>query len=287
MNAKAIAIGVKVASYVEKHGAFPASITLDNVKYNYGTFNAILADGIVNAKSTLKHKAFNNAPSPTGDKINKTLTRNEYLKLAKEIVEFSNKNKRSPNYALYQKYKIRPKVFGYGFAKIARFYGKNARLPNTCEFNSSVFKSKSSAPTIKANDAWNYFVKKTGFKGNTIDEVLAYVRKHGKYQFYFDGHKTNKQVTDAMAANCTDWLQWLIQIAEALGYDWKCLHVYCAKSKCGHVRGQFRHSKHTGGNWINRDPAAVSDGGSLTSIWCSGGKLLATNPSWFMETLRK
>ena len=93
MNAKAIAIGVKVASYVEKHNSFPSTITLDNVKYNYGTFNAILADGIVNAKSTLKHKAYNNAPSPTGDKINKTLTRNEYLKLAKEIVEFNNKNK--------------------------------------------------------------------------------------------------------------------------------------------------------------------------------------------------
>ena len=286
MNAKAIAIGVKVASYVEKHGAFPASITLDNVKYNYGTFNAILADGIVNSKPTLKNKTYNNAPSPTGDKINKTLTKNEYIKLAKDIVSFYKKG-RCPNYALYQKYKISPQVFGYDFAKIARFYGINARLPNTCEFNSNVFKSKNNAPTITPNEAYTYFVKKTGFKGSTIDEVLAYVKKHGKYLFYFDGHKTNKQVTDAMAGNCTDWLQWLINIAEALGYEWKCLHVYCTKSKCGHVRGQFKHSKHTGGKWINRDPAAVADGGSLTSIWCSNGKLLATNPSWFMETLRK
>lgn len=286
MNAKAIAIGVKVASYVEKHGAFPASITLDNVKYNYGTFNAILADGIVNSKPTLKNKTYNNAPSPTGDKINKTLTKNEYIKLAKDIVSFYKKG-RCPNYALYQKYKISPQVFGYDFAKIARFYGINARLPNTCEFNSNVFKSKNNAPTITPNEAYTYFVKKTGFKGSTIDEVLAYVKKHGKYEFYFDGHKTNKQVTDAMAGNCTDWLQWLINIAEALGYEWKCLHVYCTKSKCGHVRGQFKHSKHTGGKWINRDPAAVADSGSLTSIWCSNGKLLATNPSWFMETLRK
>ena len=286
MNAKAIAIGVKVASYVEKHGAFPASITLDNVKYNYGTFNAILADGIVNSKPTLKNKTYNNAPSPTGDKINKTLTKNEYIKLAKDIVSFYKKG-RCPNYALYQKYKISPQVFGYDFAKIARFYGINARLPNTCEFNSNVFKSKNNAPTITPNEAYTYFVKKTGFKGSTIDEVLAYVKKHGKYEFYFNGHKTNKQVTDAMAGNCTDWLQWLINIAEALGYEWKCLHVYCTKSKCGHVRGQFKHSKHTGGKWINRDPAAVADSGSLTSIWCSNGKLLATNPSWFMETLRK
>ena len=286
MNAKAIAIGVKVASYVEKHGAFPASITLDNVKYNYGTFNAILADGIVNSKPTLKNKTYNNAPSPTGDKINKTLTKNEYIKLAKDIVSFYKKG-RCPNYALYQKYKISPQVFGYDFAKIARFYGINARLPNTCEFNSNVFKSKNNAPTITPNEAYTYFVKKTGFKGSTIDEVLTYIKKHGKYLFYFDGHKTNKQMTDSLAGNCTDWLQWLINIAEALGYEWKCLHVYCTKSKCGHVRGQFKHSKHTGGKWINRDPAAVADSGSLTSISCSNGKLLATNPSWFMETLRK
>lgn len=286
MNSLNIEIAKKVVSYVDSNGAFPATIKVDGKSYNYGTFTEILASTIVNKDSKYTNKVYGNAPGPTGDNINTIISKSDYLKLAREIVSFYNSNKRCPNYVVYNKKKIKPQLFSYCFAKIIKFYITNKRWPSTCKFESSVFKSKKTSPAIKPNDTWNYFVKKTGFKGTTIDEVLAWVKKYGKYQFYFDGHKTNKEVTNCKCGNCTDWLQWLINIAEALGYDWKCLHVKC-KSGTGHVRGQFRHSKHTSGNWINRDPAAVADGGSITSIWCSNGTLQATNPSWFMETLRK
>lgn len=291
MNAKAIAIGVKVASYVEKHGAFPASITLDNVKYNYGTFNAILADGIVNSKPTLKNKTYNNAPSPTGDKINKTLTKNEYIKLAKDIVSFYKKG-RCPNYALYQKYKISPQVFGYDFAKIARFYGINARLPNTCKFNSGIIKKNTASP-IQSNDSvFKYFVKVFGAV-KTIDEALGKVKDRG-YGHYLDDFLSNKQTIDNLKnggqkPNCTDACHVFWHIAKALGYDVIVEHVRCQSSGEGHVRLKLRHAKHTGGNWIRRDPACVvsANGKALTEIWCSNGKLLATNPSWFMVNVNR
>jgi len=37
------------------------------------------------------------------------------------------------------------------------------------------------------------------------------------------------------------------------------VHVKCRVSGTGHIRLRLRHKKHTGGNWINRDPAAVAD----------------------------
>ena len=285
MNKLNIELAKKVVSYVDKQGAFPATIKVDNANYNYGTFTEIIVNTIVNVDSKHTGKTYSNAPAPSGDNINITLSKTDYIRLAREIIQFYNTNKRCPNYVTFKK--IKPQLFSYAYAKAIVFYIQNKRLPNTLLFQSSVFKSKKNQPTIKPNDAYNYFVKKTGFKGSTIDEVLAYVKKHGKYQYYFDGHKTNKQVTDCKCGNCTDWLQWLINIAEALGYEWKCIHVKCRKSGTGHVRGQFKHSKHTAGNWINRDPAAVADGGSITHIWCSDGTLQATNPKWFLETLRK
>lgn len=287
MNKLNIEIAKNLVSYVDKHNSFPAKIEVNNVSYNYGTFTEILANTIVNTDSKPVNKTYGNAPAPKGDNININIGKTDYIRLAREIVVFYQNKKRCPNYVEYKNKKIKPQLFSYCFAKIIKFYIENKRLPTTCKFDTSVFKSKKAAPTIKPNDTWNYFVKKTGFKGNTIDEVLAWVKKHGKYQYYFDGHKTNKQVTDCKCGNCTDWLQWLINIAEALGYEWKCLHVKCIKSGTGHVRGQFKHSKHTGGAWINRDPASVADGGAINSIWCSNGTLQATNPSWFLETLRK
>lgn len=70
--------------------------------------------------------------------------------------------------------------------------------------------------------------------------------------------------------------------AEAMGYDWKCIHVKCRVSGTGHVFGKFKHKTHTNNQWITRDPASVADGGSITSVWCSDGIVLATNPSWWM-----
>ena len=287
MNRLNSELAKKLVSYVDEHKAFPATLKVDGKSYNYGTFTQIIVATIVNTNAKHTGKTYANAPAPTGDKIDTTISKSDYIKLAREISQFYNTNKRTPNYVVYKGKKIKPQLFSYCFAKAIVFYLKNKRLPNSISFKSTVFKSKVNSPTIKPNDTWNYFVQKTGFKGTTIDEVLAWVKKHGKYQYYFDGHKTNKEVTNCKCGNCTDWLQWLINIAEALGYEWKCLHVKCKVSGTGHVRGQFKHSKHTGDQWINRDPASVADGGSITSIWCSNGTLLATNPSWFMETLRK
>ena len=221
---------------------------------------------------------------PTGTSISQQIVKADYLDMAKRIVAYVEKNKQIPNYVTYKTYKISAPLYTYIFAKIIVWMNNNKNTyPNYVETNSKVF----TKPTETGNTVYDYFVQKTGKKYTTIDDLLEYVRKNFKYEFYYDDHKSNKQVTDSKAGNCTDLLQWLWNMAKAMGYDCKCIHVQCRVSGVGHVRGQFKHSKNTNGKWINRDIAAVADGGSVTSLWCADGYKLAENPSWFMQNLNR
>ena len=74
---------------------------------------------------------------------------------------------------------------------------------------------------------------------------------------------------------------------KSLGYDVQFVHVKCRVSGTGHIRLRLKHSKNTGGNWINRDPAAVADttSGNVRTIWCEDGYLIAYDPCWIFTDL--
>ena len=135
------------------------------------------------------------------------------------------------------------------------------------------------------------FIKTFNYKGNTIDEALAIIAKKKLYSKYFDSQKTNKKtINDAKAgkgSNCVDWGQVYYRIAKSLGYDVQFVHAKCRVSGTSHIRLRLRHEKHTGGNWINRDPAAVADtiSGNVRAIWCEDGYHIAYDPSWIFTDL--
>jgi hypothetical protein len=291
LNSLNLEIAKKLKAYVDKEKKFPATLTINGVKYNYGTFSYILASTVVNINDKFVKKTYANAPAHIGDHIEKTLSKTEYIALARTIVQYGNTYKRCPNYASYKGLKISPVLFCYCFAKIILFHHANKRYPSSCEFNSNVYKTNTSKKTVSSDEVFNYFVKVFG-KVSTIDEALRKVKERG-YAYYYDDTYTNKTSIDRMKAkkgiNCTDSCQVFYHIAKALGYKVRVLHVYCSGTGGGHVRLQVKHSKHTSGNWINRDPACVlsTNGKPLTSIWCSGGKLLDTNGSWFMQNMNR
>lgn len=88
-------------------------------------------------------------------------------------------------------------------------------------------------------------------------------------------------------SNCVDWGHVYYRIAKSLGYDVQFVHVKCRVSGTGQIRLRLRHKKHTGGNWINRNPATVADttSGNVRAIWCEDGYLIAYNPSWIFTDL--
>ena len=287
MNTLNLKIAQKVKAYVDKERKFPASITVDGVKYNYGTFSYILASTVVNINDKFVKKTYTNAQNHTGNHIEKTLSKSEYLTLARNVVSYCNTYKRCPNYVSYNGLKISPVLFAYCFAKIIVYYHENKRYPATCRFDSNVYQKHEPGKPVSNDEVFNYFTKVFG-KVSTIDEALGKVKEHG-YSYYYDDVYSNKTSIDRMKAykgiNCTDSCQVFYHIAKALGYTVNVLHVYCTGSGGGHVR--LKLSKN--GNTFRRDPACVlsQNGKPLTAIWCGDGRLLGTNPSWFMENVNR
>ena len=156
-------------------------------------------------------------------------------------------------------------------------------MPKTVNISTKLFVTK----VESAQQVYDYACKKFGKKFTTIDAVLTYVKAYFTYLFYFDDKKSNKEVIDSKSGNCTDLLQFLVNMAKVMGYEVIVYHVKCRKSGTGHVWAKFKHPKHTDGNWITRDIASVADGGAITSVWCSDGTVLAKNPSWFMTNLNR
>ena len=234
------------------------------------------AQSILNPRKNISTIPFEIYPKSHGDSISNQIKKADYIDCAKRIVAFTKKNHLMPNFVKWNNKKISAKDYTYNFAKILVYYADHQNtLPAQNNINTKVW--------IKPHD---YFAKKTGKKFKTLDDLLAYVRDNFTYEFYSDDWRSNKEVMDDFAGNCTDLMQWLANMAQAMGYDWKCIHVECRVSGTGHVWGKFRHKTYTENTWINRDPSAVC-GNSVRSMWCEDGYFLAENPSWWMANLNR
>ena len=241
------------------------------------------AQAILNPRKNITSISFEKPPKSHGDYISTQIKKADYIDCAKRIVAFTKKNKVMPNYVKWNNKKISAKDYTYNFAKIIVWYADHKNtLPAQNNINTKVWVK----PKEYYQQIYDYFAKKTGKKFKTLDDLLAYVRDNFTYEFYSDDWRSNKEVMDDFAGNCTDLMQWLANMAQAMGYDWKCIHVECRVSGIGHVWGKFRHKTYTENTWINRDPSAVC-GNSVRSMWCEDGYFLAENPSWWMANLNR
>ena len=248
-----------------------------NQKWGY-----YFAMAILNPKKTITKVKFSEAPKPTGDHISNQISKSDYLALCKRLIKVVQTHERMANAMTWKGKHFRCRDYVYNFAKILVWYDSHNTLPAVNNINTKIWVK----PHEYYQQVYDYFVKKTGIKFKTLDDLLAYVRDNFTYEFYSDDYRSNKEVMDDFAGNCTDLMQWLANMAQAMGYDWKCIHVECRVSGIGHVWGKFRHKTYTENAWINRDPSAVC-GNSIRNMWCEDGYLLAENPSWWMENLNR
>lgn len=236
------------------------------------------AKAVLTPKKDIKKITIGDASAPTGDSISRGISKSDYTELATRYCKWIESNKKLPNYLTYRGLKIHPRLLTSFFAKVLV-----NNLPKTQSINSKWY----TKPVEYKNEVYKYFVQKTGKAFKTLDDLLEYVLKYFKYEKYFDDKKSNKEVIDSKAGNCTDLLQFLINMASEMGYEWKCIHVKCKTSGDGHVYGKFRHKIHTENTWITRDIACVANKGGIKCVWCSNGIVLATNPNWFMANLNR
>ena len=242
------------------------------------------AKAIKKPNTSIKRISFEETSNPTGDYISRDVQKADYLDMAKRLINYVETNKKMPNYITYKGIKVLPRLVAYAFAKILVYYEThNKTAPKYVTISSKAYTKQ----TETKNEVYNYFAKKTGFKPQTLDDFLEYVAEHYEYEYYYDDKKSNKEVIDEEAGNCTDLLQLCKNITDELGYESQILHVLCSGGD-GHVRGRFRHDKYTDGEWIYRDIACVASNGSITCNWCTSNyTLLDTDPAWFNENLHR
>ena len=271
-----------MAKYTYKQIQDKAKAVKKNVEKNYkngvdSNWSYYFAKAIITKKDVTK-LTIKEAKNQQGEHISRGISKSDYTDMAKRYVKYVETHKQLPNYLTYKDIKIAPHLLTAFFAKvIANNY------PSTQNINRKWYTKPSETDT----KVYDYFTKKTGKKYNTIDEFLGFLSSHYYYQKYYDDKKSNTEVIDSESGNCTDLLQMMINWAKAKGYECKCIHVQCRSSGTGHVFGKFKHKKHTGGNWITRDPAAVAGGHDIHRVWCEEGYKLAENPSWFMQNLNR
>ena len=170
----------------------------------------------------------------------------------------------------------------------AEFQGNNKYASSSVENKINIKEQPKPQPKSYSQQILEAFEAKFG-SVSTIDGALAKVCDWG-YAYYYDDRYSNlesiNRIYRGLGINCTDACHLFWHIAKALGYDVRCIHVGC-RGGDGHVRLQFKHPSRTGGQWINRDPAAVlsANGQGVSYCWCLDGTTWAVNPSWFLENL--
>lgn len=260
-----------------------------NVKKEYeigepAGWSYYIAKEVMQRTKTVERIGVAGASNSNGNDFGRQLNKAQYLDMAERFTKFVEKNKKLPNYITYNKYKVRVSDYTYMFARILAYYDNKKKLPAYVNVNSKAFIK----PSESTNDVYDYFVKVFG-KISCIDDALEKIAGRG-YGYYYDDKYSNRQSIDRMknrqGINCTDSAAVFYNIAQALGYTVRAVHVKCQGGD-GHIRLQVKHKTRTNNQWINRDPAAVLDNGGITSVWCLNGTILSYDPQWFLENLNR
>lgn len=154
----------KVKKSVEKDKKLPS------VKgYNYAELLYLFAKAVRNPNKDIADKKVSVAPNPSGNNIEKNLSKDDYQKLAKYTIEWIDDRSVCPNYTTYGSYHIRPKLQLYCYSKIIVYYYEHSNtLPLTCWFktkditntqSTSTNTNKSSQTSTSTNKKYGHATK--------------------------------------------------------------------------------------------------------------------------------
>ena len=224
--------------------------------------------------------------SPSGDDINKDLTKENYLKLAANIVTYISTNKQAPNYGSSAIGKIIYSELIDSFSRILAFYKSNKRLPSYVTFKTSSTSSQSGTGLNEKNTDTNLakYLKSTKncqvgnakikdvvnslIKGLSSDSAKAkaifnYVRDNTAYSFYYNTKYGAVGTLTAKKGNCVDHTHLLVAMFRTANLPARYVHGSCtfsSGSTYGHVWAQVLID----GKWTIAD--ATSSRNSLGSV---------------------
>ena len=126
----------EIRDFTNRNKSLPKYATINGSQFTQPQYSYILAKQVNKINLSEINKRTVKEPSqPTGDNINTTLYKNEYLDLASRVATYIEQHNQAPNYAKYADKRISFELYTFCFAKILAFYKENNYLPNYCSFN--------------------------------------------------------------------------------------------------------------------------------------------------------
>ncbi|MGB9979864.1 transglutaminase domain-containing protein [Methanobacterium sp.] len=264
---KSAALSIK--SFIETNHRLPNYVTIAKQQVTMPDMLRLMTTGILQLNSGVKTPvALKNVDSPqssTGDVINGTIKKSEYLTIAKKIKAYVDANGIAPNYATSSLGKIQYESAIYMYSKLCSFYSKNKRLPNyvtidpwavnslpsemqkylqptkNCQSDNLQIKSLASSLTKGINSTYDKGVK-----------IFNWVRDNLKYSFYYNSRYGAIGTLNAKTGNCVDTSHLMIALARSAGIPARYVHGYC-KFSSGTIYGHVWAQLYINGRWYDAD----------------------------------
>ena len=148
----------KVKTYVDINKKLPNYVSINNVKVTMPQFLNLMTKNVIHIYSGSSKSAtttnVKNASTATETVKTGTLTKIQYISLAKTINLYIKSNGKAPGYITTKLGKIKFQNLVYTFSKILNFKAQNGRLPNKV--------------SVKP---WNVIVSKTSSEGNGLRPI--------------------------------------------------------------------------------------------------------------------
>ena len=129
-----------VKNYIEKNGQLPNYIMINGKEYSMNEYEYMICKSIVtrnNGKTNNIQIKTNitNPSNPSGDSISQTITKNQFVAMSKNVVNYIDKNNQSPKFVYVGSKKIQHQTFIYGMSRIGTFIGNNKKMPTGLALN--------------------------------------------------------------------------------------------------------------------------------------------------------
>lgn len=276
----------RVKSFIEKNDRLPNYVTIGSKQVSMSQYLKLVNQETLNlygSSGSLTVGSVSGPTNPTESVKSGNIQKSEYLKLAKNILNFMNSNGRAPNYASSSLGTIRYESLVYAFSRVVAFHDDNSRLPNYVSVKSWTSQTGGSTTTDPSLQKYLVATANAQSTSSTIKNLAAsitsgktttyakaqaifnWVRDHVSYSFYYNTQKGALGAYSSRSANCCDMAHLVVALARAAGIPARYQHgTYTFSSGTyGHVWAQL----YVSGKWYYADAVSTRNSFGTINNW--------------------
>ena len=285
---------VSIKSFIDTNHRLPNYVTINKNQVAMPDLLRLMTSGILQLNSGTKTPvSFKSVKSPldsTGDLINGTIKKSEYLSIAQKIKSYIDSNGIGPNYVTSSLGKIQYESTIYMCSNVLSFYNTNKRLPNYVTVNPWMVNSlppnlqqylkptkncQSDNPQIKSLAS-----SLTKGMSSTYDKgvkIFNWVRDNIGYTFYNNTKYGAVGTLLNKTGNCVDTSHLMIALARSAGIPARYEHGTCTFTMSGHVWGHVWAQFYINGKWYNADGTSTKNSLGVIANWNTNTAIMEGN----------